>query len=249
MRTTNLIIETALLLSVVGTASGQAAPNVNQTATRSNCSNIVALSGAKVDCSHLTPEQSKALANIPAILKMAIENQSYLEAIKAKMDEMSAQQTTTVVNANAPHGIAIGGNNYGNPVVNNYGPPKYSMTDAQADIITNAMRSYSGSSIEIQCIGNHQDVLDYCVKLHNALESAGVTATVQGGMMTDVGPGLFVSYTDTTYQAINALALAMRQAQLINGPIKGDKAPERVPNPNNPNPTPNPAMIWVTPLE
>jgi hypothetical protein len=123
MRTTSLIIEAVLLFGVIVTASGQAAPNVNQTATRTSCSNIVALSGAKVDCTHLTQAQSNALANIPAILKMAIESQNYLDAILKQLQEMSVPQSVT--NNIAPGGFATSGGILINPTVISLGesPP------------------------------------------------------------------------------------------------------------------------------
>ena len=89
MRKIKPILEIVLLLCVAASAYGQTTPTVHQTATQSSCSNIVALSGAKVDCSHLTPAQKKAMENIPDILKLALSNHDYLDAILAKLNEMS----------------------------------------------------------------------------------------------------------------------------------------------------------------
>ena len=114
-------IEVMLLLGVIAPSRGQTAPSVRQTAKQSSCSNIVALAGAKVDCSNLTPAQKKALANIPSILKLAIENEDYLDAILKKLDEMSASQPSVVINS-APGGFATSGGTLVNPQVNNYGP-------------------------------------------------------------------------------------------------------------------------------
>src|ERR1700733_9042687 len=91
---TKTAIELVMLFSVAAFAIGQAPPTVHQTATQSSCSNIVALSGAKVDCSNLTPEQRKSLADIPAIMKMALENKNYLDAILAKLNEFKEQPST-----------------------------------------------------------------------------------------------------------------------------------------------------------
>jgi hypothetical protein len=84
-------LETVLYLGVLCSAYGQVQQPVTQTATKSSCVNIVALSGAKVDCTHLTEEQQKAIADIPAILKMALEDQSYFKEIREKLDELSKQ--------------------------------------------------------------------------------------------------------------------------------------------------------------
>ena len=91
-------IDLALLFGMAVSVAGQTAPTVHQTATRSSCSNIVALSGAKIDCANLTPAQKKALADIPTILKMALSNQDYLDAILAKLNEISK----------APHDVQQG---------------------------------------------------------------------------------------------------------------------------------------------
>ena len=122
MQKMRLTTEAVLLLSVIGTASGQAAPNVNQAATRSSCSNIVALSGAKVDCFHLTQEQSRTLAEIPGILKLALENRGYYEEIMAKLREFSPSTTTIAPNTNGPDSVAVGVNN-GNITVHPVDPP------------------------------------------------------------------------------------------------------------------------------
>jgi hypothetical protein len=82
-------VEFAIFLGLAACSNGQNIPTVHQTATHSSCVNIVALSGAKVDCSNLTPAQKRALESIPAILKAAIEDRSYFDAIIKKLDEMS----------------------------------------------------------------------------------------------------------------------------------------------------------------
>jgi hypothetical protein len=93
MRKIKTAIELAVITCVSAFASSQTGPNVHQTATKSSCVNIVALSGAKVDCSNLIPAQKKALAEIPSILKMTFENQNYLDAIMKKLEEMSQAPT------------------------------------------------------------------------------------------------------------------------------------------------------------
>lgn len=84
------IIELGVAFCVAISAGSQTTPTVRQTASQSSCSNIVALSGARVDCLHLTPAQSKALDSIPSILKMTLENQDYLNTILNRLQEMTA---------------------------------------------------------------------------------------------------------------------------------------------------------------
>jgi hypothetical protein len=93
------------LLFVLGIAScagyAQTKPaTIQQQSERSICANVVALAGnVDMKCSNLTPAQIKAIAEIPAILKTALTNQAYLEAIKAKMDEMTQSGTTVIVHS------------------------------------------------------------------------------------------------------------------------------------------------------
>lgn len=117
---TKTIAEMAMFFAVTALAGGQTAPAVTQTASQSPCANIVALSGARVDCNNLTTAQKKALSDIPAILRMAIENQGYLDAILKKLNEMSEQPTTTNT---AAGGFSTSGGTLINPTVINTGPP------------------------------------------------------------------------------------------------------------------------------
>lgn len=83
----------AVLLFVSVTCTAQ--PTAIQSAhDRNICTNVVAITGnLNLNCSNLTPEQKKFIGEIPSILKMAVTSQNYLEEIKARMDEMTTQQT------------------------------------------------------------------------------------------------------------------------------------------------------------
>jgi hypothetical protein len=119
------ILEVIAGLGTLCSAYGQTPRSVNQSATKSTCVNIVALSGAKVNCSNLTDAQKKAIANIPAILEMTLNNQNYLEAIIAKLNEIknSPQGSTTLNAPNCPGGICPTGTTFGNQTVINTTPP------------------------------------------------------------------------------------------------------------------------------
>lgn len=99
------------------------AQRVTQQSEKSLCSNIVALAGdAKINCSSLTPEQRKAIEQIPSILRAALTSQDYLKAIKAKLDEMSHGGTSMVVQSGGvgsigqQGGITAGVVNFAPPV-------------------------------------------------------------------------------------------------------------------------------------
>jgi hypothetical protein len=103
-----------LFLSIATLANGQATPTVDQMAKNSPCSNIVALSQAKVDCSALTPEQQKILKSIPSLLKKILDKEPDLTALKAEMDQMYA-----LVQASSPSAgalISIDHNSNGNDI-------------------------------------------------------------------------------------------------------------------------------------
>ncbi len=120
----NTKIRVLIIALLPGLLYGQAKPtSIDQKSEKSLCANIVALTGnVTLNCSNLsslTPAQKKALADIPSILKMALENQDYLDAIMAKLNAMS--QPTTI--NNAPGGFAVSGGTVINPQVTNLGPP------------------------------------------------------------------------------------------------------------------------------
>lgn len=85
-----------MFFGVALSASGQTTPTMHQTAENSPCANIVALSGANVDCSSLTPEQERLLRNIPGLLKKILDKQPDLVGLKNEMDQIYA-----IVRANA----------------------------------------------------------------------------------------------------------------------------------------------------
>lgn len=100
-----------LLLSIAAAVNAQMSPTVSQSAKHSPCANIVALSGAKVDCGNLTEAQKKALSSIPSVLKMALENQNYLISIMETLDKMSKaeadQNNATVGSISQGPGSAV----------------------------------------------------------------------------------------------------------------------------------------------
>jgi hypothetical protein len=117
-----LMVLIAISLEAHAQDKSKPLPSVDQRAERSNCTNIVALTGnVNINCSYLTPDQKKAISNIPSILKMALENKNYLEAILQKFDEMS-KITPTVVNY-APGGFATSGGYIDHPTINTFRPP------------------------------------------------------------------------------------------------------------------------------
>jgi hypothetical protein len=107
-------ISLALTVTVASQACGQ---TVTLRSDRSICSNVVALTGdVKINCANLTQAQKKAIEEIPAILKTALTNEQYLQAIKTKLDEVANKQ-----GVNASNGIATKGdsNVTGNVVTGN----------------------------------------------------------------------------------------------------------------------------------
>lgn len=102
-------------LSIYGQATRT--PSVQQKSERSICANVVALVGdVKLNCSNLTDAQKKAIALIPSLLKETMNNQSFLEDIKKRLDDISQQPTVT---NNAPGGFATSGGTLINPKVYN----------------------------------------------------------------------------------------------------------------------------------
>jgi hypothetical protein len=120
---TKLSIRTALLVACLCGAAISQTPTVQQKSEKSTCTNILALAGnINMNCSDLTPAQKKALADIPAILKMALTNQNYLEAILQKLNDMSQSSAPVTTNI-APGGFAVSGGYLDHPSINKLSEP------------------------------------------------------------------------------------------------------------------------------
>jgi hypothetical protein len=216
MRKTILIVEISLLLSVLGATSAQTAPNVNQTATRSSCSNIVALSGAKIDCSKLTPAQKQAIENIPAILKMAVENNDYLNAILTKLNTMS--QPTA--NNSAPGGFAVSGGTLINPQVTNIDTSALPvLSQGQLDHMQTRL-SMIKAKVLIRFDGNDRDANILGNDLCKTLKAAGWDADFQAGMG---GTGIQIPLpilmgVSTDFPEADQLLVAIREATGLQVP-------------------------------
>lgn len=129
-----LIIESALLGVITSTAWAQSAPAIQQRATGSPCANIVALSGAKVDCSSLTPDQKRILGSIPGLLKKILDKQPDLAGLKTEMDQVYALVRS---NSGAAEGVTISVDNKSNgndfSGTRSYGGPLSVKVDNQSD--------------------------------------------------------------------------------------------------------------------
>ena len=184
MKRTRTAIELMLIVWFAAFAIGQTAPTVHQTATRSSCSNIVALSGAKVDCSNLTPAQKKALENIPAILKMALANQDYLDSIMAKLNEMSKAQAQSSSNSVVGNVVTGNQNILGNNNQLNVGafPPRHVPANENKEL-TDFLAAYP-SKVSVYYPANDGEAFNYAMEIVAILKAAGWTVNGPAGVMT-----------------------------------------------------------------
>ena len=170
------LIELTMLIGVAVFANGQTAPTIHQSAKQSSCSNIVALSGAKVDCTNLTPAQKKALEHIPAILKMAVENQDYLDAIMKKLDELSQASPQPVVNY-APGGFATSGGTLIDPQITNIGkitpPNRLIMMPNALNAIAILKQAPPGSKVQFRIVGGSQEIDTFANNVAGMFQAAG----------------------------------------------------------------------------
>lgn len=207
MKKTKQVIELVLFFGFVASANGQTAPTVHQTSTRSSCANIVALSGAKVNCSNLTPAQRKAIESIPSILKTALENQDYLDVIMKKLDEMSASQQPGTTN-NAPGGFAISGGTVIAPNVNNYAYVRRTLSMEQMTEMSNQMKPFAdGQMASITCVFGDPNSCPLAAQLVIILRGAGWKLPVggvwgysAGEYLTPPEPLVFVSKVEPTFE-------------------------------------------------
>jgi len=187
------VIELVIITCFAAFAYSQTTPNVHQTATRSSCANIVALSGAKVDCSNLTEAQKKALANIPTILKMALTDRDYFDAIMKKLDEISKAEAAPQQIVSAPSGIAIGGGTVTNPTVNNFTLPERHILEAEKDYLRGCLSKHAGS-VSVSAIANDPEAYAFADDWFHIFQQAGWSIEedrikpflIGGGMWTEM---------------------------------------------------------------
>jgi hypothetical protein len=116
-------LKAVLLVAFLANFDYGQTPAVQQKSEKSTCTNILALTGdVNMNCSNLTPAQKKALADIPAILKMALSNQGYLEAILKKLNDLSQPSAPITTNI-APGGFAVSGGYLDHPTINKLSEP------------------------------------------------------------------------------------------------------------------------------
>jgi hypothetical protein len=202
MKKTKKAIELVAIICVASFVKGQTVPNVHQTATNSSCANIIALSGAKVDCFNLTPAQKKALENIPAILKMSLENQDYLEAIMKRLDEMKLGSTQ--VNAPVcPNGICPTAPNFGTQTVVNTKPPARHLTPAQKTEFADCLAKRTGT-VDISAMSGDMEADAFAEDWLAVFHQAGWSIDQDRVMMFMFGGGMWTSTQITFSGSINA---------------------------------------------
>jgi hypothetical protein len=236
LKTRVAINKLALLICVAASASGQTAPAVHQTATGSSCSNIVALSGAKVDCSKLTAADRKELDRIQGLLKQILANENP-SVLLDKMDQvLAASSKASGPATNNPGIIAApvkiepcgilqtGGTN--NTASATCIPPIRSLTDAQKIGLTEFLAGIPSSvQTSIGSVYGSGDAAIYAEEFFPLLEgrhfdneSAPVIKTGFPAEYTDVfvatssDSDAVSKYRDRLVDTMNGLGISARRA-------------------------------------
>lgn len=211
---------------------------IQQKADKSLCANVVALTGdVNLNCSTLSPSQAKAIKEIPAILKLALANQQYLSDILAKLEEVSRKSPLAVSSSeqtqNCNGSNCVQGTNYAPQTLNQYGPPKLSMTISQRDAVRDAMKPFAGLKVTIQCHDATSDSREFADMLSVALKSAGLAVEgptnltlISSGV---IYPGFSALFSEDMKPAAEALAGALKSRGVIPDPYKGGSVPNAVP--------------------
>jgi hypothetical protein len=101
------------------------------------------------------------------------------------------------------------------------------MTDAQRDAIADAMKSYSGITIDVFCQEATEDSAAYAEKLADALRTAGIKVVgPRYGTMVFTGPippGTSLMIGEDRFAAADALGRAMKSVNLITSPLPASK--------------------------
>jgi hypothetical protein len=175
MRRSNRNIVVLILITSTVLSHSQ----IRQTATHSTCSNIVALTGSKVNCSNLTPAQEKEIARTATLVRKIFEK----EIDPSKLDELIAKVTSLVESFQqptmniAPNGFAISGGTVINPTINNNTATRHYFCEGKAIIndpnkgslmsITHDDGFYGDyvSMAKLDEAHNYTELLSFCTKL------------------------------------------------------------------------------------
>lgn len=127
----------------------------------------------------------------------------------------------------APNGVAISGNNYGSATVNNFGPKPLVISDDQQAQIIASLRASGITSGKVFMYIDHpsNETLTFGRNLQKALESVGVAVTFQAGILfppqnDPMYPGLSFQLSQGTMPLGRAIANALIESQVIDGPVR-----------------------------
>ena len=120
----------------------------------------------------------------------------------------------SAVSINQQGGITAG-------TVNTDTHPHLVMTDIQRDLITDAMKPYTGKSAFILVNGGTNELLDFGNKVNAALGAAGIKTEIHQGMAFSEGSdrrrALFVGFKSSNADMANALINATINSHILSG--------------------------------
>jgi hypothetical protein len=147
--------------------------------------------------------------------------------VQAKQE---ASQSVGGVDCTANQGNCAGINN-GAQVVNQYGPPKMVMTDAQRDAIRDAMGQFVGIEVTIICDNPTDDSMAFANQLAKGLGGAGITVNGPFGAMglpspgSSIPSGISLTIGENRLNAATVLATTLHNLGLApNFPIPATRA-------------------------
>ena len=180
----------ALLFVLLNIAAAQTSPS-NQADTSGICSPVVQANQGKVQITCKTAMDEATRKKFLKLLNQILNNTKDTSATNKKLDdilEYVSHLQATNSNVSAPNGIAIGGNNLGNPTVNNFGPPTRTLDDGQiTDLANIASRIPDSQTVDI-LTANTKESDDYGTAIQQALGKNATTPQLKSGPVTALAP-------------------------------------------------------------
>jgi hypothetical protein len=182
-------------------------PSVEQKSERSTCVNIVALTGnVNLNCSSLTPAQSKSILEIQTMIRKMVANQvdpSVIDQMNLKLDEILNRPTGqgSLIQSNSG-GVNIqqGSTGAGSPIVNSpisvgLYPPRHVSSDWIAQGIP-YLSVYPAKALVLYP-STDGDAFTYAKEIADLLRTAGWTVDGPNGAMivSNGGPEYGISIT------------------------------------------------------
>ena len=190
---------------------------------------------ARAESPQATSAPNQSLSATPSPLAAPLTDEKVRPQAKSPAPAPKAPPTNPTPQQpaqNCPNGICIGGDNSGSAIVNNYGPPKLALTEANQKLLVVALKPLSGMTIRIFVHNANDDLVTLRDQLVAAFRRDNITLDPSSGEGMSFGPpppgvSLEVGEQNKDSEQVYALARALQKVGLVGKQISREIVPGR----------------------